>query len=190
MELKAVLDKALHSGDLTREEIVYLLGLTDESDIKALIGVADQVRRECVGDGVYIRGLIEFSNICARNCNYCGLRSENENVRRYRMPIQEIIDTAVDVVNKGIGTIVLQSGEDPWFTAERMAEVVRGIKSRVDCAISSLRIEMAPGSSAYSRSRRLASFSAIARFAFDALNDARAASTLALEALTERRTDS
>ncbi|MHB1000938.1 MAG: [FeFe] hydrogenase H-cluster radical SAM maturase HydE [Armatimonadota bacterium] len=136
MNLNEILEKSLHTGDLSREEIVFLLSRTDEAEVKAIYKTADQVRHDCVGDGVYIRGLIEFSNICARGCLYCGLRCDNPNINRYRMPIEEIIDVAYGIVRKGIGTIVLQSGEDPWFTAERMAEIIRGIKSRVDCAIT------------------------------------------------------
>lgn len=135
-ELSAILDKCLETGDLTRDEIVFLLGLEDEADAARLLETADRVRRECVGDEVFIRGLIEFSNICRRNCAYCGLRRENGDVDRYRMPIEEIIETAVRVAGKGIGTIVLQSGEDPWFTAERMVQLIRGIKSRADVAIT------------------------------------------------------
>ncbi len=136
MELNTLLDKALHTGDLTREEIIFLLSRTDEKDTSAIFSVADRVRHDNVGDDVHIRGLMEFSNICRRNCAYCGLRRDNTGVNRYRMEIQEIIDTAVDVVGKGIGTIVLQSGEDAWYSAERIVEIITGIKSRVDCAIT------------------------------------------------------
>ena len=108
-----LLDKALHTGDLTREEIIALLALEDDGDVAHLIATADQVRKVYCGDGVHIRGLIEFSNTCARNCNYCGLRRENAEVRRYRMSINEIVGISVDVVKKGINTVVLQSGEDP-----------------------------------------------------------------------------
>lgn len=131
-----MLARAERTGDLSREEIVFLLRLTDEDDVARLIATADKVRKACVGDEVFVRGLIEFSNYCKRDCSYCGLRRDNSEVKRYRMPISEIIETAVHVVGKGIGTVVLQSGEDPWFTAERMAEVIRGIKSRVDCAVT------------------------------------------------------
>ena len=134
--LNEILDKALQTGDLSREEIIFLLSLSDEADVVRLLETADQVRQATMGDEVYFRGLIEFSNICKRDCSYCGLRRDNKDVDRYRMPIDEIIETAVRVVGKGIGTIVLQSGEDPWFTAERMVEVIRGIKSNVDCAIT------------------------------------------------------
>lgn len=136
MALADILEKARHTGDLTRDEIITLLSLEDQDDIARLVATADQVRKDCVGDEVHIRGLIEFSNICARNCLYCGLRRENADVDRYRMPIDEIIETAVGIQAKKIGTVVLQSGEDPWYTAERIAEIIRGIKSRTYCAIT------------------------------------------------------
>ncbi|MHB0913447.1 MAG: [FeFe] hydrogenase H-cluster radical SAM maturase HydE [Armatimonadota bacterium] len=128
-----LLSKCERTGDLTRAEIVELLTWPDE---QALFATADRVRQAELGDDVYVRGLMEFSNICVRNCAYCGLRRENQEVHRYRMPIEEIIETAVAVAGRGIGTIVLQSGEDPWFTAERMAEIIRGIKERAGCAIT------------------------------------------------------
>lgn len=131
-----LLEKAeTHGEELTRGEIIALLSVEGE-DAARLIQTADRVRQAYCGDAVHIRGLIEFSNICARNCNYCGLRRDNTDIKRYRMPIDEIIQVSVDTVRKSIGTIVLQSGEDPWFTAERMAEIIRGIKSQVDCAIT------------------------------------------------------
>jgi biotin synthase len=136
MNLDAVLEKAVYTGGLSREEIVLLLSLENEEDVKRLFAAADRVRRESCGDGVHIRGLIEFSNICARNCDYCGLRRDNSKIERYRMPIGEIVDTALVVASKGIGTVVLQSGEDPWFTAERMSEIISGIKAKADCAIT------------------------------------------------------
>ncbi len=136
MALADILEKARHTGDLTREEIITLLSLEDEDDIARLLATADEARKEYVGDDVHIRGLIEFSNICARNCLYCGLRRDNQDVDRYRMPIDEIVETSVGIVAKKIGTIVLQSGEDPWYTAEHMAEIIRRIKSQADCAIT------------------------------------------------------
>ncbi len=134
--LQALLEKAIGTGNLSRDEIITLLSLEDERDVADLQVAADQVRREECGDEVHIRGLIEFSNICKQNCQYCGLRRENTKVQRYRMSIAEIIEAAVNIGRNGVGTVVLQSGEDPWFTAERMAEIIRGIKSEVDCAVT------------------------------------------------------
>lgn len=121
---------------LTREEVVELLSIEDEQQMTRLLEIADRTTRKYCGDEVHIRGLLEFSNICARECDYCGLRAPNREVRRYRMTPEEIVEVAVDIAGKGIGTVVLQSGEDSWFTAERMAEIVRGIKSQADCAIT------------------------------------------------------
>lgn len=135
IELATLLQKAMHTIDLTREESIALLLLEGE-DVQRLLSAADEVRKKYCGDGVHLRGLIEFSNICSRDCDYCGLRRDNRRIRRYRMTPQQIIDVSVDVTGKGLNTIVLQSGEDPWYTAERMVEIIRGIKSRADCAIT------------------------------------------------------
>jgi biotin synthase len=136
MNLEALLNKCLETGNLKREEIVYLLSLQDQGAIESLYRVADKVRELNCGSDVYIRGLIEFSNVCARNCYYCGLRRENKRVQRYRMTPEEIVETSIQIVRKGIGTVVLQSGEDPWFTADIMAGIIRDIKSHAECAIT------------------------------------------------------
>ena len=134
--MPSVLHKGLNSGDLSRDEIVDLLSRTDEAEVKELLDVADRVRRQCVGDGVHIRGLVEFSNICRRSCMYCGLRRENREVKRCRMPPDEIVRIAQDLGGRGIRTVVLQSGEDPWYTTEIVSDVVRRIKSTTDTAVT------------------------------------------------------
>ncbi|MGB9619358.1 MAG: [FeFe] hydrogenase H-cluster radical SAM maturase HydE, partial [Armatimonadota bacterium] len=134
--LTRILDKCRESGVLSRDEIISLLSLGVPDSVRALLDVADEVRRACVGDEVQIRALVEFSNVCVRRCMYCGLRAPNTHVKRYRMPPEEIIDLAVDLDRRGLKTIVLQSGEDPYFTGELLAEVVREIKSRTDMAVT------------------------------------------------------
>lgn len=136
MNLDALLKKSLIAGDLSFDEIVYLLSLTSPDDIKQLTEIADMVRHNFVGDGIHIRGLVEFSNICARSCVYCGIRCENSNIHRYRMPINEIIETAEKIADEGVKTVVLQSGEDPWYTSEKIAQIVYGIKANTHCAIT------------------------------------------------------
>lgn len=135
-KLEYLLEKSIETGNLTRDEIIFLLSLDRQEDIARLLGAADAVRRRYCGDEVHIRGLIEFSNICARNCKYCGLRAGNAEVDRYRMTPEEIVETSLGVASKGIRTVVLQSGEDPWYTAERMAGIIRSIKSQADVAIT------------------------------------------------------
>lgn len=136
MNLDRLLEKCISSGDLNREEIISLLSLEDQAEIQRLIDAGDAVRREYCGDDVHIRGLIEFSNCCARNCNYCGLRVGNPDVQRYRMTPDEIVELAVELAHQGMRTVVLQSGEDPHYTGEMMANIVRRIKSQVDIAIT------------------------------------------------------
>lgn len=111
---------------LAHAEIEQLLA--DDSINELLFAAADNVRRKNVGEEVHLRGLIEFSNICKQNCNYCGLRRDNHVVNRYRQTPDEIVHMAEKAVEYGYRTVVLQSGEDEWFTVERMTDIIRRIK--------------------------------------------------------------
>ena len=88
-----------------------------------------------MGDEVHLRGLIEFSNICKRNCLYCGLRASNSNVKRYRLTPDEIIELAKKAVSYGYKTIVMQSGEDEYYNIDRMKYIVSNIK-KLDVALT------------------------------------------------------
>lgn len=118
----------------TAEELAALL--EDPSVDEALFIAADAVRREHLGDGVHLRALIEFSNYCGRTCSYCGLRGSNASVHRYRMPLGEIVAAAVRASGLGYETVVLQSGEDPWYTQERVTELLRQLKAETSMAIT------------------------------------------------------
>ena len=115
----------LNKAQLNKADIVQLLALEDFSPVYEK---ADEVRREAVGDTVHLRAIIEFSNICKRQCVYCGLNRENKALPRFRMSHEEIISVAQSAVSAGYRTIVLQSGEDDYFTAERMGRIVEDIK--------------------------------------------------------------
>lgn len=136
MKLDTILDKCLESGALCRDDILFLLNLNAPDDVDRLLKAGDEVRRRYVGDEVHIRALVEFSNTCARHCNYCGLRAPNVDVVRYRMEPDEIVDLAVDLYGKGLQTIVLQSGEDPYYTGPLVAEFVRRIKAATGMAVT------------------------------------------------------
>lgn len=110
---------------MEKKELVKLLAL---EDFNPVYEKADQIRRENVGDIVHIRAIIEFSNLCRRQCRYCGLNSTNKKVIRYRMSPEEILDTAKKATEVGYRTIVLQSGEDPGFHKETMGDIVKEIK--------------------------------------------------------------
>lgn len=115
--------------------LVPLLTASDE-DAVHLYAAADRVRDAQVGTDVHLRGLIEFSNICRKNCAYCGLRRMNTHVERYRLPTDEVIATANEAERLGYRSVVLQSGEDMWYTPERMCEIIHGIKTTTDLAIT------------------------------------------------------
>lgn len=117
--------------NLSKKEIVDILKSPDTDIFKE----ANEVRKKYVGDGVHLRGLIEFSNICKCNCLYCGLQSSNKHVNRYRLSKDEILDIAKKGVDEGFKTIVLQSGEDDYFNTDLMCEIISGIKN-LDVALT------------------------------------------------------
>ena len=112
--------------NFNRNDIIDILKDNDKND--ELFRIADKVRHENVGDEVHLRGLVEFSNICKRQCKYCGLRSENKKITRYRIPADEVVSYAKNAVDMGYKTIVLQSGEDEYFATDKMVEIIKGIK--------------------------------------------------------------
>ncbi len=122
-----IIKKAEESHRLTREEIVILL--TDREYEEELFAAADRVRKKYVGDEVHLRALIEFSNICKQNCLYCGLRGQNGAVNRYRLEPDVIIQFARDAAAYGFKTVVLQSGEDDYYTMDRMQYIIKEIKA-------------------------------------------------------------
>lgn len=121
---------------IKHNELVSWLRETRPERLEGLWSQADQVRRRHVGDEVYLRGLIEFSNHCVRQCGYCGLRLANREVSRYRMTIDEVLRCAELAAEMGYGTVVLQSGEDPAMSQVWVAELVARIKSQTGLAVT------------------------------------------------------
>ena len=114
-----------------------LIARREKADTQSLFSLASRRRRQWYGDQVYVRGLIECTNICKNNCYYCGIRRGNRNVSRYRLDPATILACCEKGYRLGFRTFVLQGGEDPWFTPERVAALVEGIKSRwPDCAVT------------------------------------------------------
>lgn len=89
---------------------------------------ANAVCRETYGNEVFLRGLIEFTNYCALDCQFCGIRRSNDHATRYRLSVAQIVELARAGWDYGLRTFVLQGGEDPWFTADRITEVLEGIR--------------------------------------------------------------
>lgn len=113
-------------NEFSRNDIIEIL--KDDSNNDWLFSLADKTREEYVGDEVHLRGLIEFSNICKRQCKYCGLRCEDKFIDRYRISKENIISYAEHAVNMGYKTIVLQSGEDEYYNTDLMCEIIAEIK--------------------------------------------------------------
>ncbi len=112
-----------------------ILKLLFETPYAALRERADRVRAREKGDHVFVRGLIEFSNRCERNCRYCGLRSENLSLQRYRLDEAQILDAAERAVTLGVDTIVLQSGE-VHEEPQCIAQVVEALRTRFSVAVT------------------------------------------------------
>lgn len=121
-----------------REEYRELLEQSEEKETaEYLRQEAIRLRKQYYGSKVYIRGLIEFTNYCKNNCYYCGIRRDNQRVLRYRLTREEVLDCVKKGLDMGFRTFVLQGGEDPYFTDQRVAELVHSIKRLCpDCAVT------------------------------------------------------
>ena len=109
---------------------------TEESSVY-ITEKAREERHKYYGNSVFIRGLIEISNICKNNCYYCGIRGGNENCERYRLTPEEIFECCRDGYASGFRTFVLQGGEDAFFTDDILCELIKNIKkSFPDCAVT------------------------------------------------------
>jgi len=130
-----LIGKAQDGKDLNRKEIIQLLSLPAKYSPE-LFAAADKVRKEQVGDEIFLRGIIEFSNHCERNCLYCGLRKGNFKLSRYRMSEDEIIATAEQIKKTGVPTVVLQSGEDSFYSQDIVCRLIERIRKETDLIIT------------------------------------------------------
>lgn len=122
---------------LSREELIYIISEGENKDWEYLFERARAVRDKVYGRSVYMRGLIEISNICKNDCLYCGIRKSNCHVDRYRLNKQQILDCCAKGYELGFRTFVMQGGEDPWYTDEIMVDIISSIKARYpDCAVT------------------------------------------------------
>ena len=122
---------------LTLDEYESLIEKRDEEASALLKKYANEERESVFGKDVYIRGLIEFSNICKNDCFYCGIRRSNKNIERYRLSKDDILLCCSEGYELGFRTFVLQSGEDPYFTDDVLCDIIEAIKTEhPDCAIT------------------------------------------------------
>ena len=126
----------VEGNEISFKGILFLLSSKEREENELLWAAADWVRQNWVGDEIHLRGIVEFSNFCVQNCLYCGLRRDNHRLVRYRMSTAEIVQAAKKARSQGLQTIVLQSGEDPWFTRDRLSDLIRDIKEQTNLSIT------------------------------------------------------
>ncbi len=124
----------------SRSELTDIIEHFDSASLeerKNLFAAALEKRRQHYGNSVYFRGLIEFSSHCKNDCFYCGIRKSNRNSHRYRLSADEILGCCEEGHRLGFRTFVLQSGEDPYFTDDRICSIIEEIRRQFpDCAIT------------------------------------------------------
>ena len=135
--IASLIDKLAQERDLPDQELLELITTTDSAANELLAARADKMRQQYYGKKVYIRGLIEFTNYCKNNCYYCGIRAGNGQAQRYRLTKEQILDCCAEGYRLGFRTFVLQGGEDPYYTDERICDIVAAIRAQhPDCAIT------------------------------------------------------
>ncbi len=134
--VQTLLERLYEAEVPARADVEALLRLDAETDVARILEFADGVRRAFIGDGVLLRGIIEFSNVCRNTCLYCGLNRHNDRLQRYRLTADEILATVEDIAAAGIKTVVLQSGEEDNLDAAWLGRVIAEIKSRRDMAVT------------------------------------------------------
>ena len=130
MSVIEIINKLYNTSTATREELNYLLDNLTKKDKEYLIEKSHEIALNNYGNNVYIRGHIEFTNYCIRDCKYCGIRKSNNKADRYRLSIEQILESAELGDKLGYKTFVLQGGEDPYFTDEIMVEIIKKIKGK------------------------------------------------------------
>ena len=126
--LNDLITKLAQTHRLELEEYRLLMDRRDPESADRLASLARQTSRQVYGNRVFVRGLVEISNICKNDCLYCGIRRSNRACDRYRLTAEQILDCADEGYRLGFRTIVMQGGEDGSFTDEVLCAIVRAIK--------------------------------------------------------------
>lgn len=135
--MKNLIDKLEQNSILTKDEFVTLIKNHDEeTDCYAALK-ARKIADDIYGKDIYIRGLIEFTNYCKNGCYYCGINCKNKDAERYRLTDEEIFLCCDRGYELGYRTFVLQGGEDPFYTDDKIVAIVNSIKKKYpDCAVT------------------------------------------------------
>jgi len=135
--MKLLIDKLFKNHELDSDEYLKLLQKMNHQDVEYLYQQSCKTKAMHYGDTVFMRGLVEFTNYCKQNCEYCGIRAGNKKAERYRLSQDEIINICKMGYSLGFRTFVLQGGEDDSYTDEKMVAIIKSIKAAFnDCAIT------------------------------------------------------
>jgi biotin synthase len=135
-----LIEQLSQTHELDVEGYTHLIDNRDDEAAAELAERAVSVRKEIYGNAVFTRGLIEISNICKNDCTYCGIRRSNKNVERYRLDADTIVACARDGYEYGFRTIVLQGGEDGYYTDEVLADII--VRIREACPDTAITLSM------------------------------------------------
>ena len=135
--IKSLINKLADKHSLELDEYEQLIANSEPDADAYLAELAVKTRKEIYSNFVYVRGLIEISNICKNNCCYCGIRRDNHNCERYRLTPEQILECACEGYSLGFRTFVMQGGEDSFFSDEILCAIIKDIKLRFpDCAVT------------------------------------------------------
>ncbi|MBU2251636.1 MAG: radical SAM protein [Candidatus Omnitrophica bacterium] len=129
--LRLILDKALENIPLVKKDLLYLLSLDRQQDKELFFKAANFLRQKYHQNACCVHGIIEISNFCNQSCQYCGIAASNRNLSRYRMSVTEVVEAAVEAVEKyGFQALILQSGEDSDYKLDDLVGIIEQVKNR------------------------------------------------------------
>lgn len=128
MNVKDIINKLYEVNSASKKELLYLLDNINEGEKDYLISKAHDTRMKYYSNKVYLRGLIELTSFCRKDCLYCGLRRSNKNAQRYRLDIEDVLECVRKGDKLGYKTFVLQGGEDAYYSDEIMVNIIKAIK--------------------------------------------------------------
>ena len=134
--IKDKLEKIFTQPAPKQEDLEFLLAREKPQELEEIFNFADQVRKQFMGDGILLRGLVEFSNHCRNSCFYCGLNKNNQELERYRLGKEEILSCVEKLNSSGIKTVVLQSGEEDDLDPLWLKSVIEMIKAEFEIAVT------------------------------------------------------
>ncbi len=137
MRNKELIEKLKIERALSHDEWLQIFDTWDADDLAFAIETAREIAVDRFGKKIYFRGIVEFTNVCKNDCYYCGIRAGNSECQRYRLDEEDILKCCADGYAHGFRTFVLQGGEDPYYTKDRICVIVRRITEEYpDCAVT------------------------------------------------------